>query len=263
MTNHLVLLVDDDRDTRDMYRMALEMASYRVRDVSTVAGAIEAAHAMPPDAIVSDWMLPDGDGFNLLGALHRTAPMRRIPKIAVTGMSLDRDAIARAESLGCEKVLLKPISPDELIGALGASLDMRMARRLRAAAARVQRAARKPGADAAQIVRRCDTVADDVALILADDNGNYVAANNGAAGLTGYESQQLARMSVWDLTPPSGAPVGPDLWKQFIASGVQEGRYLVRRRTGESVEARYVAIANVAPGLHLSALATAVTAVFG
>ena len=64
-------------------------------------------------------------------------------------------------------------------------------------------------------------------------------------------------MSVWDLTPLPNAPEGQGLWQQFIASGTQEGQYLLRHRDGRAVEARYVALANIAPGWHLSAIAEA------
>jgi hypothetical protein len=50
---------------------------------------------------------------------------------------------------------------------------------------------------------------------------------------------------------------GNGLWKQFIATGVQEGHYILRRRDGAAVEAQYCALANIAPGWHVSALSEA------
>jgi hypothetical protein len=61
-------------------------------------------------------------------------------------------------------------------------------------------------------------------------------------------------MTVWDLTPAPATSEGQTLWQAFIASGTQEGRYVLRRRDGRSVPAQYCAIANVVPGLHISAL---------
>lgn len=122
MTGPLVLLVDDDRDTRDMYRLVLEMSSYRVADASSVKTAVQAATEFHPDVVVSDWLLPDGDGFSLLEALREIKPARDIPKLAVTGLSLDREAVARAAEFGCELVLTKPVSPSDLVSAIGRAL---------------------------------------------------------------------------------------------------------------------------------------------
>ena len=70
-------------------------------------------------------------------------------------------------------------------------------------------------------------------------------------------------MSVWDLTPLPKSALGQELWRRFIATGVQEGRFTVRRQAGDCVDANYVAVANLAPGLHLSALARVSTSSFG
>jgi PAS domain S-box-containing protein len=98
---------------------------------------------------------------------------------------------------------------------------------------------------------------DNVTLMLADNSAHYVAAAGTARELTGYEPRELLSLSVWDLTPPPDAASGQGLWTSFISSGSQEGRYMLRRRDGKPVEAQYYAVANVFPGLHVSAIAQA------
>ena len=257
MAHPLVLLVDDDADTRDMYRLTLEMSSYRVVEAATVQAGIAAAAAHRPDVIVTDWLLTDGDGFALLDALRRSAP--RTPKIAVTGMALDARAVGRAAALGCATVLTKPVSVDEFVAAIGEALEARTSRRLRAAALWAARAAGKGGTPSSIVA--AGSRSSDVAVILADDTGQCVAANAGATSLTGYDAAQLTTMSVWDLTAAANSTAACAQWQQFRECGCQEGRYTVRHRNGESVESRYVAVANVAPGLHLSALAAATVVV--
>jgi PAS domain S-box-containing protein len=95
-----------------------------------------------------------------------------------------------------------------------------------------------------------------VAMLVANNQGRYVDANAAAVYLTGYERRELLRCSVWDLTPPSRLGTGEALWRAFLSRGRMAGRYPLRRKSGRIVEARYVAIANVLPGLHVSALAT-------
>ena len=96
-----------------------------------------------------------------------------------------------------------------------------------------------------------------VAMLVANNQGRYVDANAAAVFLTGYPRRELLRCSVWDLTPASRLGTGEALWRTFLSRERMAGRYRLRRKNGRVVEARYVAIANVLPGVHVSALATA------
>jgi PAS domain S-box-containing protein len=264
MPSPLILVVDDDRDTRELYKLVFDAGEYRVAEAGSVAEGFRLAASLRPDVILTDWRLGDGDGFALCGALHRHGRTRRIPVIAATGVSLSPAAAQEARELGCELVLTKPIELDRLVRATAFALETPQTRILRAAAARIRRYARRAGHDAGD---RRDAVSaarllaaarlrerSRVALILADDLGRYVAANAHAVELTGYDSQQLTSMSVKDLSAPSHVSAGHELWQRFIDRGTQEGVFMMRRRDGASIPARYVAVANVAPGLHLSAL---------
>jgi PAS domain S-box-containing protein len=265
ITTPLVLLVDDDSDTRELYSLILDISGYRHAFADSVESAVETARRVRPDAVLTDWMLGDGDGITLCGALHRYGRTRRIPIVAATGMSLSPETRARARQLGCEMFLTKPVDIDALVRAIGCTLQVRQARSLRAAAVRLRRYARRVRDTARSAPTRTIAsqllaasrlrVSKSVALVLADDTGHYLAVNDRAAELTGYESHELITMSVADLTPEDGELQRPRLWSTFIDAGTQEGVYLVKRRDGLAVPMRYVAVANIAPGLHLSALA--------
>ena len=106
----------------------------------------------------------------------------------------------------------------------------------------------------AQIVSRLGHV--PVAMLVADNRGRYVDANEAAAFLTGYTRAELLRCSVWDLTPDAHRGRGQALWRVFLARERMAGWYPLRKKGGRIVKARYAAVANVLPGLHVSALAT-------
>jgi PAS domain S-box-containing protein len=95
-----------------------------------------------------------------------------------------------------------------------------------------------------------------IAMLVADNRGRYVDANAAAAFLTGYGHAELLRRSVWDLTPDAHRGRGEAMWRAFLARERMAGSYPLRRKSGRIVRARYVAIAHVLPGLHVSALAT-------
>ena len=259
-----IIIVDDDRDTRELYRLVFESSGYLVSEAGSVADGLDLTMRARPEVVLTDWRLSDGNAFALCGALHRHGATRHVPIVAATGMSLSQDDVARARALGCLEVLTKPVDIEVLLASVRRAAAVPTARRLRATALRAERFVarlRHEDADRSDVASLMVAHASrpDVALIVADDEGHYVAANDSAASLTGYDRQELTRLSVWDITPMADFARAKDLWTRFIHSGNQEGDYVVRRRDGRPVLAHYVAIANIAPGLHLSALSATVS----
>jgi PAS domain S-box-containing protein len=266
----LVLIVDDDSDTRELYRMVLESVGYRVEDAGHVRTATAAALATIPDVVVTDWLLPDGKGLDVGRALRANRRTRKIPIVAVTGVTLDPAAAMDASLEGITEIIRKPANPDDILLAIGTAVTKAAERRLCDAATRtrryadqVRRRAMSPAGSRAGIrvdpgvlLERVASRSDhSIALVLADDSGHYVAASGATREVTGYDPAELAGLTVWDLTPPSQSVDGKGLWNQFIATGAQQGRYVLRRRDGQPVDAQYCALANIAPGWHVSAFA--------
>jgi hypothetical protein len=75
--------------------------------------------------------------------------------------------------------------------------------------------------------------------------------------LTGYSRGELLRMSVWDLTPTPVAAEGRRMWREFLDRGRMAGTYPLCRKNRRQVVADFRAWANILPGVHVSALATA------
>lgn len=94
----------------------------------------------------------------------------------------------------------------------------------------------------------------DAGILIADDSGSYVAANQRAADLTGYSKEELLRLSLGDITPvPLGAEARA-LWHQFLRMGTQRGTFELRRKDGTVITVSYAAWANIAPGRHVTVL---------
>ncbi len=266
-----VLVVDDDPDTRELYQIMLGSVGYDVASAGTVRVGVELARKRTPTVILTDWRLPDGDGLSVADALREHYASRHVPLIAVTGVSMSAQKTADMRARGFTDVLVKPTSPDDILRAVRSATEIGTAYRLRAATRRLGRYAaqaarhRYAAAGAAPAVldadrlltRAAERSGNDITLMLADDSARYVAAAGSARDLTGYEPKELVSLSVWDLAPPPEARSGQGLWQTFIASGRQEGRYMLRRRDGAPVEAQDRAVANVVPGLHLSAITRA------
>jgi CheY-like chemotaxis protein len=107
-----VLLVEDSALVIGALRVLLEETGHRVSAASTVADAVAAARADPPDVILLDITLNREDGLGVLFALARTDELPRVA-VAVTGH--DEQAVReRCLNAGCRTVLVKPISAMQL-----------------------------------------------------------------------------------------------------------------------------------------------------
>jgi len=267
-----VLVVDDDGDTRELYSIMLSAVGYRVETAATVRAAAAAmAGRDTPQVVMTDWRLPDGDGFAVADALHAHAASRAVPIVAVTGVSMTPEMETQARARGFTAVLLKPAAPDDILTTVRLAGEIATSRQVRVAAQRLRRYAARASWRAVEmraanhaidtgalLARAAARSGENITLTLADDAARYVAAAGDARKLTGYEPQELLSLTVWDLTPPPDASTGEGCWRSFIASGTREGRYTLRRRDGGAVEAQYCQIANVVPGLHVSAIAPAI-----
>jgi two-component system phosphate regulon response regulator PhoB len=121
----LILVVDDDRDTRDLYRIVLETASCRVDEAGTLAEALRVAATQIPDLVLADWMLPDGDGLALGRQLRGHPKLVNVPLLAITGVSMTREELAVAREAGFSQVIEKPVTPSTIVDAIRALLGSR------------------------------------------------------------------------------------------------------------------------------------------
>ena len=81
----LALIVENHRDTREMYAEALTLHGVRVVEAVTVIDALELAQTLHPDVITTDLGLPGGaDGVQLCQQLKGDVRTRAIPVVAVT-----------------------------------------------------------------------------------------------------------------------------------------------------------------------------------
>jgi CheY-like chemotaxis protein len=105
-----VLLVEDDRDTREMYSEYLSHFGMTVTEAATGRGALERARRDPPDVVVTDIAMPEMDGLELSRRLRSFEPTRDVPIIAVSGQATEH-----AREAGADVVLDKPCEPDRLV----------------------------------------------------------------------------------------------------------------------------------------------------
>jgi len=95
----------------------------------------------------------------------------------------------------------------------------------------------------------------DEFMLVADDDGIYIAATNGVRRVLGYQPGGLVGQRIADITAPAILDQTPAQWERFLIEGRQEGTYLLRDARGGVVEVRYQARAHhPVPGFHVSRL---------
>ena len=119
----LVLVVDADGDTRELYAMALRSFGFETDTASDVADAYLRAWTTHPDVIATEIWLPADDGWSFIRDLKRDARTRDIPIVVVT--SQDYASVReRAEREACTAFLAKPCLPDDLATTLRGALNV-------------------------------------------------------------------------------------------------------------------------------------------
>jgi len=123
----VVLIVEDDPETRHFYQEIFEQDGFRIEQAHNGLQALEKAIQARPDLIVTDIAVPGIDGIELCRRLRADERTRSVPVLAITGYG-DRRYPDRAIDAGADHVLIKPCGPDVLVSE---------ARRLLAAGPRV------------------------------------------------------------------------------------------------------------------------------
>ncbi len=106
-----VLVVDDERQIRFLLRTFLEEMGYTVLCAADGASAIEVFESDPVDVVLTDLLMPEIDGMELLALLHQRAP--ELPVVVITGMPSIETAVQSVRE-GAFDYLSKPITKEQL-----------------------------------------------------------------------------------------------------------------------------------------------------
>lgn len=117
-----ILLVDDNADMRD-YLTRILSEHVEVEAVADGAAALAAAQERVPDLVLSDVMMPQLDGFELLKALRADVRTREVPIILLSARAGEESVIEGLQA-GADDYLIKPFSATELVTRVLAHLQM-------------------------------------------------------------------------------------------------------------------------------------------
>jgi CheY-like chemotaxis protein len=115
-----LLVVEDDQASRYGLKSLLESEGYEILEAGSLGDANEILRGRPPDAVILDITLPDGDGAEWVRLHQKKGPLP-FPVIALTGVTADEDR-RRIEQSGVKAVLQKPVDIPVLLAALEESM---------------------------------------------------------------------------------------------------------------------------------------------
>jgi len=118
LSNLVVLVVDDEPDSRELLHRLLCDCGATVITAASAAEALAEKDKQRPDILISDIGMPEIDGYQLLRSLRANGEVR-FPAIALTAFARSEDR-TRALLAGYVAHVSKPVEPAELIATVAA-----------------------------------------------------------------------------------------------------------------------------------------------
>lgn len=111
-----ILIIEDDDETRELLRMALEKRGYQVTVAEDGVRGYDTALFLKPDLIVTDIQMPGADGVHVIRRVRDTASLEDIPIIVTTAFG--NGTATFSLQLGANAYEPKPINPESFLSTI-------------------------------------------------------------------------------------------------------------------------------------------------
>jgi len=122
-----ILVVDDNKMNRLLLARGLEQQGHHVSFAENGCQALEMLHAQGFDLVLLDVLMPEMDGYQVLGELMADTELKNVPVIMVSAVG-ELDSVVKCIEMGAEDYLPKPINPVLLKARIGSSLEKKRLR---------------------------------------------------------------------------------------------------------------------------------------
>lgn len=113
-----ILVVDDDAQVRQLLRRLLTRSGYDVSEAGDGAAAQRIVETEPIDLLITDIIMPEKEGIELITTMRKSKPSLPIIAISGGGQADSEQYLEIARLLGAKRVLGKPFDVDELLVAV-------------------------------------------------------------------------------------------------------------------------------------------------
>jgi CheY-like chemotaxis protein len=107
-----ILLIDDEKDLCALLGDSLSSHGFQMDFAHTLGEALKCLARRPPDLVLLDLSLPDGEGLSLLSHIRKTTPA---PAVIITTAFGSEEVRSEAEKLGAQDFLDKPYHEEDVI----------------------------------------------------------------------------------------------------------------------------------------------------
>jgi DNA-binding response OmpR family regulator len=118
-----ILVVDDEQQIVNAFRMTLERAGYEVEEAPDGNAALKLFAQSKVDLVVTDIVMPEKDGIEVVMELRSRSPHVKILAISGGGHVNPFTYLAMAKQLGADVVLVKPVDTETLLKTVALLLD--------------------------------------------------------------------------------------------------------------------------------------------
>jgi CheY-like chemotaxis protein len=109
-----VYFIDDSATMREVIKIAFRKESMDVVTCPGGAAALEQMDQAAPDAVISDVIMPDMDGYEICRAIKNHPQLHATPVILMSGV-VNRDVAEKAMAVKADELIRKPFQPQDLI----------------------------------------------------------------------------------------------------------------------------------------------------
>lgn len=121
-----ILVIDDDKQMREMLKQTLERAGYAVIEAANGVEGLTIHREQHVDVVITDLIMPGKDGMETIIELKREFPDVRIIAVSGGNRAMDpRDYLLYTSQFGVRHTFTKPFDTKEIINAIESLLQVR------------------------------------------------------------------------------------------------------------------------------------------
>jgi len=117
-----VYFIDDSATMREVIKIAFRRENITVITAGDAASAIAQFEQTPPDAVITDVIMPDQDGYSVCSQIKQHERFSRTPVILMSGV-VNKNVADKAVSVGADELIRKPFQPVDLIARVKSFLE--------------------------------------------------------------------------------------------------------------------------------------------
>lgn len=110
-----VLVIEDEKAVRKLVGRMLESRDHTMIEASDGVQGLQAFQEEKPDVVVTDIIMPNADGLEVIRKIMEWEPEAKIIAISGGGRVEERTYLNYAKKFGAQAILAKPFEPDELL----------------------------------------------------------------------------------------------------------------------------------------------------